>query len=57
MYRVEPTGDVPAPNAIVFSSRYVTIPQMARAGFYMNLVAALVITLFVIVVLPFIDYY
>ena len=45
------------PNAIVFSSRYVTIPQMARAGFYMNLVAALVITLFVIVVLPFIDYY
>lgn len=45
------------PNAIVFSSRYVTIPQMARAGFYLNLVASLVITLFVIVVLPYIDYY
>lgn len=40
------------PNAIVFSCRYVTIPQMARAGFYMNLVATLVITLFVIFVLP-----
>lgn len=45
------------PNAIVFSSRYLTIPQMARAGFYMNLVATLVITVFVIVVLPFIEYY
>jgi sodium-dependent dicarboxylate transporter 2/3/5 len=45
------------PNAIVFSSRYVTIPQMARAGFYLNLVASLVITVFVILVLPYIDYY
>jgi sodium-dependent dicarboxylate transporter 2/3/5 len=45
------------PNAIVFSSRYVTIPQMARAGFYMNLVASLVITVFVIFLLPYIEYY
>ena len=45
------------PNAIVFSSRYVTIPQMARAGFYMNLVASLVITLFVIFILPYINLY
>ena len=27
------------PNAIVFSSGYLTIPQMARAGFLMNLLA------------------
>jgi sodium-dependent dicarboxylate transporter 2/3/5 len=45
------------PNAIVFSSRYITIPQMARAGFYMNLVASLVITLFVLFLLPHINYY
>jgi sodium-dependent dicarboxylate transporter 2/3/5 len=34
------------PNAIVFSSGAITIPQMARAGLWMNLVAALLITLF-----------
>lgn len=45
------------PNAIVFSSRYVSIPQMARAGFYMNLVASLLITLFVVVFLPAINFY
>ena len=45
------------PNAIVFSSRYVSIPQMARAGFYMNLVASLLITVFVIVLLPYINFY
>jgi len=36
------------PHAIVFSSRYLTIPQMARASFDMNLVATLTINLFVI---------
>jgi sodium-dependent dicarboxylate transporter 2/3/5 len=45
------------PNAIVFSSRYVTIPQMARAGFYMNLLASGMITLFVILILPLINFY
>ena len=42
------------PNAIVFSSRYITIPQMARAGVWMNLVASLIITAFVMLLLPFI---
>jgi sodium-dependent dicarboxylate transporter 2/3/5 len=40
------------PNAIVFSSRYVTIPQMVKAGVWLNLLGALVITLFVYFVLP-----
>ncbi|HEX9802472.1 MAG TPA: SLC13 family permease [Gammaproteobacteria bacterium] len=40
------------PNAIVFSSGEVTIPQMARAGLWMNLIAALVITLFVLLFYP-----
>jgi sodium-dependent dicarboxylate transporter 2/3/5 len=43
------------PNAIVFSSRYITISQMARAGLYMNLVAMLVIALFVFILLPHIS--
>jgi sodium-dependent dicarboxylate transporter 2/3/5 len=40
------------PNAIVFSSGAVTIPQMARAGVWMNLIAALAITLFVLLSAP-----
>ncbi len=40
------------PNAIIFSSRYVTIQQMARAGLWMNLLASLVITVFVMLLLP-----
>ncbi|WP_455207501.1 SLC13 family permease [Kaarinaea lacus] len=40
------------PNAIVFASRAVTIPQMARAGFALNLLGVLLITLFIMVVLP-----
>jgi sodium-dependent dicarboxylate transporter 2/3/5 len=40
------------PNAIVFSSRYITIPQMARAGLWMNLLASLLITAFVMLLLP-----
>ena len=35
------------PNAIVFCSRQVTIPQMVRAGLWMNLFGTLLITLFV----------
>lgn len=33
------------PNAIVFSSGYVTIPQMARAGIWLNIVGTVLITL------------
>lgn len=40
------------PNAIVFASRRVTIPQMAHAGFWLNLVASGVITAFVLWLLP-----
>ena len=40
------------PNAIVFSSRYITIPQMMRAGFWLNLVGVVLITGFVYFVLP-----
>ena len=43
------------PNAIIFSSRYVTIPQMARTGLWMNLLASLVITAFVVLLLPVIQ--
>ena len=40
------------PNAIVFASRQVTIPQMAKAGLWLNIIGTLLITLFVIIVLP-----
>jgi len=40
------------PNAIVFSSREITIPQMARAGLALNLIGAALITLFVVFILP-----
>ncbi len=35
----------PPPNAIVFGSGYVTIPQMARSGFGLNLIGIVVIVL------------
>jgi sodium-dependent dicarboxylate transporter 2/3/5 len=34
------------PNAIVFSSGYVTLPQMCRAGIWLNLIGILLVTLF-----------
>jgi solute carrier family 13 (sodium-dependent dicarboxylate transporter), member 2/3/5 len=34
------------PNAIVYGSSFITIPQMARAGLFLNLLFALVIPLF-----------
>jgi len=40
------------PNAIVFSGGYLSVPQMARAGLWMNLLAAALITLFVQFVSP-----
>ncbi len=42
------------PNAIVFASRYVTIPQMAKTGLWLNFIGTALITLFVIVVLPWV---
>ena len=40
------------PNAIVFSSEYLTIPRMARAGFWMNIIAIAVITLTATLLIP-----
>jgi sodium-dependent dicarboxylate transporter 2/3/5 len=40
------------PNAIVFSSRYVTIPQMMKAGIWLNLIGVVLISLFVMFLLP-----
>jgi sodium-dependent dicarboxylate transporter 2/3/5 len=40
------------PNAIVFGSRQVTIPQMARTGFWLNIMGILLITFFITVVMP-----
>jgi sodium-dependent dicarboxylate transporter 2/3/5 len=42
------------PNAIVFSSRYITIRQMAKTGIWLNLFGAIIITLFIMLYLPFI---
>lgn len=41
-------------NAIVFSSGYITVSQMARAGFIINVVAVLIITLLTVFYLPWI---
>lgn len=40
------------PNAIAFSSRCITIPQMAKTGFWLNIIGSILITLFVIFYLP-----
>ncbi len=40
------------PNAIVFSSGYLTIPQMAKAGLLMNLLAIALITLIGTLLVP-----
>jgi sodium-dependent dicarboxylate transporter 2/3/5 len=40
------------PNAIVFASRQISIPQMAAAGIWMNLVGLGLIALYVSLVLP-----
>jgi len=40
------------PNAVVFGSKYVTIPQMAKAGLALNLIASVLIAVFVFFVMP-----
>jgi len=40
------------PNAIVFGSGYLTIPQMVRAGFWMNILSIVVITTAATLLIP-----
>lgn len=40
------------PNAVVFGSGYLSVPQMAKAGLWLNLLGALLITLFLYLWLP-----
>lgn len=40
------------PNAIVFGTRYVTIGQMVKAGFWLNLISIVLISLCVLFLLP-----
>ena len=40
------------PNAIIFASRRISIPEMVRAGIWMNVAGIVLITLTVFVVLP-----
>lgn len=40
------------PNAIVFSSGALTIPQMIRAGILMNLIAMMILTLLAVILVP-----
>ena len=40
------------PNAIVFGSGYLTIPQMVRVGVWVNLLGVVLVTLAALVLLP-----
>ncbi|MGC1514798.1 MAG: DASS family sodium-coupled anion symporter [Maribacter sp.] len=40
------------PNAVVFGSGYLTIPDMVRKGFFMNIISIIVLTFFVYFILP-----
>ena len=40
------------PNAIVFASGYITIPQMSRAGIWLNILAIVLITTVATLVIP-----
>lgn len=40
------------PNAIVFASGYLTVPQMARAGLWFNLVALVLVTAVAVLLVP-----
>jgi sodium-dependent dicarboxylate transporter 2/3/5 len=40
------------PNAVVFGSGYLRIPDMVSKGFVMNIISIIILTLFVYFVLP-----
>lgn len=40
------------PNAIVFSSGHLKIPDMVRTGFWMNIISIILLTIFVYFILP-----
>ncbi len=40
------------PNAVVFSSGFISIPQMMRAGFALNLIGVIVVSLISLVLVP-----
>ena len=40
------------PNAVVFGSGYLRIPDMVRAGLFMNLLSIVLISLFIYWVMP-----
>jgi len=40
------------PNAVVFGSKYISIPTMARVGFFLNIIGTVLITLLIFYLLP-----
>ena len=40
------------PNAVVFASGYLRIPDMVRVGIWMNILSIIILTLFVYFLLP-----
>ncbi len=42
------------PNAIVFASGHITLKQMVKTGFVMNVIAVILITLFSYYIIPLI---
>ena len=42
------------PNAVVFGSSFITIPQMAKAGIWLNIISVFVITILTFFLLPLI---